>query len=189
MDGEKTAKFNKFLAVDTASSHLFAGAVHLHWCADYFYRCRLPCEMDEPENPVTGFPVSVQNHIFATDSFRHFCHVDLDVFNKFRGIRAVLLNFKQRLKPGGRSLLNFRGTRPVIIEKPVRENAVLGDPVHFLCPDLILDRRAVRTDHRRVKTLISVRLRHRDKVLEALRHRLIHRMQGAESEVALLRGA
>ena len=115
--------------------------------------------------------------------------IDLDVFNKFRGIRAVLLNFKQRLKPGGRSLLNFRGTRPVTIEKPVRENAVLGDPVHFLCPDLILDRRAVRTDHRRVKTLISVRLRHRDKVLEALRHRLIHRMQGAESEVALLRGA
>ena len=44
---------------------LFAGAVHLHWCADYFYRCRLPCEVDEPENPVTGFPVSVQNHIFA----------------------------------------------------------------------------------------------------------------------------
>ncbi len=26
------------------------------------------------ENPVTRFPVSVQNHIFATDSFRHFCH-------------------------------------------------------------------------------------------------------------------
>ncbi len=23
--------------------------------------------MDEPENPVTGFPVSVQNHIFATE--------------------------------------------------------------------------------------------------------------------------
>ncbi len=42
---------------------LFAGAVHLHWCADYFYRCRLPREVDEPENPVTGFPVSVQNHI------------------------------------------------------------------------------------------------------------------------------
>lgn len=49
-------------------------AVHLHWCADYIYRCWLPCEMDEPENPVTRFPVSVQNHIFATDSFRHFCH-------------------------------------------------------------------------------------------------------------------
>ncbi|STE84668.1 fructose-like specific PTS system EIIC component 1 [Escherichia coli] len=57
-----------------AMGDLFAGAVHLHWRADYFYRCRLPCEMDEPENPVTGFPVSVQNHIFATDSFRHFCH-------------------------------------------------------------------------------------------------------------------
>lgn len=42
---------------------LFAGAVHLHWCPDYFYRCGLPCEVDEPENPVTGFPVSVQNHI------------------------------------------------------------------------------------------------------------------------------
>lgn len=55
-----------------AMGDLFAGAVHLHWRADYFYRCRLPCEMDEPENPVTGFPVSVQNHIFATDSFRHF---------------------------------------------------------------------------------------------------------------------
>src|SRR5699024_1636566 len=57
-----------------AMGDLFAGAVHLHWCADYIYRCWLPCEMDEPENPVTGFPVSVQNHIFATDSFRHFCH-------------------------------------------------------------------------------------------------------------------
>lgn len=45
-----------------------------HWCADYFYRRGLPCEVDEPENPVTGFPVSVQNHIFAPDSFRHFCH-------------------------------------------------------------------------------------------------------------------
>ena len=32
----------------------FAGAVHLHWCADYFYRRGLPCEVDEPENPVTG---------------------------------------------------------------------------------------------------------------------------------------
>ncbi len=57
-----------------AMGDLFAGAVHLHWCPDYFYRCGLPCEVDEPENPVTGFPVSVQNHIFATDSFRHFCH-------------------------------------------------------------------------------------------------------------------
>lgn len=57
-----------------AMGDLFAGAVNLHWCADYFYRRGLPCEVDEPENPVTGFPVSVQNHIFATDSFRHFCH-------------------------------------------------------------------------------------------------------------------
>ncbi len=48
-----------------AMGDLFAGAVHLHWCADYFYRRGLPCEVDEPENPVTGFPVSVQNHIFA----------------------------------------------------------------------------------------------------------------------------
>ncbi|ETJ18171.1 MAG: Fructose-like protein permease IIC component 1, partial [Escherichia coli DORA_A_5_14_21] len=43
-----------------AMGDLFAGAVHLHWCPDYFYRCWLPCEVDEPENPVTGFPVSVQ---------------------------------------------------------------------------------------------------------------------------------
>lgn len=36
-----------------AMGDLFAGAVHLHWCADNIYRCGLPREMDEPENPVT----------------------------------------------------------------------------------------------------------------------------------------
>ena len=44
----------------------FIGALIISIVAGYL--------VNEPENPVTGFPVSVQNHIFATDSFRHFCH-------------------------------------------------------------------------------------------------------------------
>ncbi|CDE48466.1 acanthoscurrin-2 [Sutterella sp. CAG:351] len=99
----------------------------------------------------------------------------------------MLLDFKQRLQPSGRSLLNFGSTRTVIIEEPVRENAVLRDPVHFLSPDLILDRRAVRTDHSRMKTLIPVCLWHCDEVLETFRHRLIKGVQGTQREVALLR--
>ena len=50
--------------------------------------------------------------------------------------------------------------------------AELRDAVHLMRADLDLDRLTGVRDDRRVERLVAVRLRHRDVVLEAARHRL-----------------
>ncbi len=66
---------------------------------------------------------------------------------------------------------------------------VLGQLVHVLGADLDLERLALGADHRGVQSLVHVRLRHRDEVLEAAGQRLPERVDDADRAIAVLDGS
>ena len=69
----------------------------------------------------------------------------------------------------------------------MNENAVFVDTVHFLCSYLKLNRRAVRTNHCRVQTLVAVRLRDSNKVLKTRMNGFETAMKGSKREIAVVK--
>ena len=110
--------------------------------------------------------------------------VDLDVFKELTAISTGTLNFHQTLQPGFHHVLDAAGIHAVVVD-PVRKNAHLVNAVHFFRTNLVLNRSAVGTDDGGVKTSVSVSFRYSNEVFEAVVHRLIELVQGAQSEVAL----
>ena len=70
----------------------------------------------------------------------------------------------------------------------MRRNAEFSVVVHFVSPDLDLERFIIRADHRRVERFIHPISRRRNIVFEPSGHRLIQRMYSAQRGVAFLHG-
>ena len=101
------------------------------------------------------------------------------------GVLVVALPIHQRLDPDDPLVVALRALATLV--QPVRSDAELGFLVHLARPQLDLERRAGRPDHRRVQRAVAVQLRHRDEVLEAPRHRLPQRVDQPERAVTVAR--
>ncbi len=110
--------------------------------------------------------------------------IDLDVFQKFGSVAALVLDFEQVLQPLVGFLLHVADACFAALVKPVRGHARLGDLVHFLAADLDFDGRAERAKQRGVQRLVAIRLGDGDVILEFSRNRLVQAVQGAQGEIA-----
>ena len=111
--------------------------------------------------------------------------VALDVLEKLLRVARLGLNLEQALQPAMRLQLRFGDVDLAIgLVQPVRRDARFGDAMHVLRADLRFQRRAERSEQRRVQRLVAVRLRDRDVVLEFARNRLVQAVQYAERRVA-----
>ena len=108
--------------------------------------------------------------------------INLDVLEELG--RVVALHFEQRLQPLVRANLQIGAALFIVLVKPMRGDAILGDVVHFFGADLHFNRCSVRADQRRVQGLIAVGLGDRDVILELPRHRLEQAVQGAQRDIA-----
>ena len=111
--------------------------------------------------------------------------VDLDVLDELAAVLTCALNFHQALEPGGGAGLDVARVK-VVLEHPLREDAVFGDLMHLLGADLEFDGSTVGADHGRVQALVTVELRNGDEVLEAAVDGLVESVQGAERKVAVV---
>src|SRR6266508_192546 len=117
--------------------------------------------------------------------------VHLHGLEELAGVDDVLLELDELAQPSDRLRVLLRErlatlpVAPLLLVRPVRGDAFLGDPVHLQGPDLHLDPLALRADDRRVERLVPVRLRDRDVVLEPPGHRLPQRVDDPERLVAL----
>ena len=117
------------------------------------------------------------------DFFRE--KVALDVLQKFLGIARLGLDLEQALQPAMRLLLRLGDVELAAgLVQPMRGDAGLGDAVHVLGADLRLQRRAERSEKRRMQRLVAVGLRDRDVVLELARDRLVQAVQHTQRRVA-----
>ena len=106
------------------------------------------------------------------------------MLEKLGGLARGRLQLEQRLQPRMRLLLQLGERALVFLVQPVRGHAGLGDVVHLAGADLHLDRHAEGSDQRGVQALVTVGLGDGEVVLELARHRLVHRVQRAERQVA-----
>ena len=111
--------------------------------------------------------------------------LDAQVLHELLRVAHLLLPLEQLPQPL-EVLLVALGAEPAFLVFPVRGDALLGDAMHLLGPNLHLERQPALADDRRVQRLIAVRPRHRDEVLESARHRRPHLMNDAEHRVAVL---
>ena len=103
----------------------------------------------------------------------------------FKRSSALLLNLQQTVQPVGSRALKCFGLGTVSIE-PVGGDAVFTNVVHLLGADLKFHHQSAGTDNRGVQTLIAVRLRNRDKVLDAAGNRLEEFMNHAKRTIAVV---
>ena len=109
--------------------------------------------------------------------------VDLERLEEL-GRVLVALGLDQLAQPG--HLLALGVAAAALLVGDVGGDPVLGQLVHFIGPDLDLERLALGTDHGRVKRLVHVGLRHRDEVLETAWERLPERVDDPDRAVAVL---
>ena len=64
-------------------------------------------------------------------------------------------------------------------------NAVFGDTVHLICPDLYLERYARLADQCRMKGLVVIRFRDRDIILKTSGYRSVHLVYDAEHRITV----
>ena len=111
--------------------------------------------------------------------------IDLEVGQELLRIADLLLPLEQLPQPLEVLLVAAGADAPFLVF-PVRRDAFLGAPIHFLGANLHFERKPVLADHRRVQRLIAVGPRHRDEVLDAAGHRRPRLMDDAERGVAVL---
>ncbi|KFB70670.1 MAG: hypothetical protein AW09_004217 [Candidatus Accumulibacter phosphatis] len=109
--------------------------------------------------------------------------IDLDVLEKLRSISGRALQVEQRVKPGGRFLLQIGTEVLAILVQPVRGNTFLRHVLHRFSANLHLERGAMRTNQRGVQGLVAIGLGNGNIVLELSRHRLEQPVQRTEGEV------
>ena len=113
--------------------------------------------------------------------------VQADMVQEFVGVQCFLLDVEQALEPVGRlaALAVGRCLFAVRLVQPVRRHARLGHLVHGIGAHLEFHMDAGRTDQRGVQRLVAVVLGNGDEILEALRHRLVERVQDAQCQIAI----
>ena len=113
-------------------------------------------------------------------------HVQFDRFDEFPRIAQFLMPFQQLPHP--RQFLVKALTRSLgaLLVLPVSSDAHLGDMVHFIRPDLDLQRFPLNADYGRVQGLIHVGFRYGDKILEPVGNRLPQGVDHSQRSIAFL---
>ncbi len=111
--------------------------------------------------------------------------IELDALDEFGRVRDVALPVHDLAQPGELGVVLAVGSRAFLVA-PVSRDADLADLVHGVRPDLDLERLAVQGHDRGVQALVEVGLGDRDVVVELVRDRAPHRMDDAQSGVAVL---
>ena len=108
--------------------------------------------------------------------------VSLDYADNFFNIVRCLLSLDYLPYPR-KTLLHFVLALNSLFVLPMRRDTVLGSFVHCPCTDLDLERNTLRSQNRRVKRLVHIRLWCGDLILEAIWERTEHIVNESQNVV------